>query len=164
MASFLSGQTLTDARLRRVETIATALQAVCAWAAKGLAILSGVGAPTAVQPSGSLYMRSDGTAGNQLYVSQGSGNWLPLGWTQGTATPPGLPVTLSSSPYSFTNSGPRPAYLLIQTPSGISSVSLNVGGNNYSQSSLTGPFIILPGAVLTITWATTAPTVSGFYL
>lgn len=35
-------------------------------------ISSGVGAPSAVQPNGSLYMNYTGTTGSRLYVSNGS--------------------------------------------------------------------------------------------
>jgi hypothetical protein len=36
---------------------------------------AGSGAPSATQPNGSLYSRSDGTTGSRLYVSQGGGTW-----------------------------------------------------------------------------------------
>lgn len=39
---------------------------------------SGTGAPTATRPVGSLYMRTDGTAGARLYVSAGGGTWAAV--------------------------------------------------------------------------------------
>jgi len=41
-------------------------------------IRSGTGAATGTQPSGSLWLRSDGTAGARIYVSQGGGTWVPI--------------------------------------------------------------------------------------
>lgn len=39
---------------------------------------SGTGAPSATTPVGSLYSRTDGTAGARLYVSAGGGTWNPV--------------------------------------------------------------------------------------
>jgi hypothetical protein len=41
-------------------------------------VQSGAGAPSLTEPSGSLYLRTDGTAGNRLYVSQGGGTWTAV--------------------------------------------------------------------------------------
>jgi hypothetical protein len=46
--------------------------------AAGPTIRSGTGAASGTQPSGSLWMRTDGAAGTRLYVSQGAGSWLPV--------------------------------------------------------------------------------------
>ena len=39
---------------------------------------SGAGAPAATAPIGSMYSRTDGTAGARLYVSAGGGTWTPV--------------------------------------------------------------------------------------
>ena len=39
---------------------------------------AGTGAPTATQPLGSLYSRTDGGIGATLYVSRGGGAWNPV--------------------------------------------------------------------------------------
>lgn len=39
---------------------------------------AGTGAPTAVEPVGSIFLRSDGGVGGHLYVSQGGGTWNPV--------------------------------------------------------------------------------------
>lgn len=39
---------------------------------------AGTGAPTATQPVGSIYSRTDGTAGARLYVSAGGGTWAAV--------------------------------------------------------------------------------------
>jgi len=39
---------------------------------------TGTGAPAATQPVGSIYSRTDGTAGARLYVSAGAGTWTPV--------------------------------------------------------------------------------------
>lgn len=42
-------------------------------------ITSGTGAPTAVAPKGSLYLRTDGAAGTTLYVNaSGTSTWLAV--------------------------------------------------------------------------------------
>ena len=46
--------------------------------ASGANIRSGAGAATGTQPSGSLWLRTDGSAGARLYVSQGAGTWVPV--------------------------------------------------------------------------------------
>jgi hypothetical protein len=38
-------------------------------------VQSGAGAPTITEPSGSLFLRTDGASGSRLYVSQGGGTW-----------------------------------------------------------------------------------------
>ena len=48
-------------------------------------ITSGSGAPSAAEPNGSIYLRTDGTAGTLLY-RRISGAWRPTGPTTGTAT------------------------------------------------------------------------------
>jgi hypothetical protein len=44
----------------------------------GQSITGGGAAPTAVENAGSIYMRTPGSLGNRLYVSQGGGSWLPV--------------------------------------------------------------------------------------
>jgi hypothetical protein len=44
----------------------------------GPSIRSGTGAATGTQPSGSLWIRTDGSAGARIYVSQGDGTWTPI--------------------------------------------------------------------------------------
>jgi hypothetical protein len=44
----------------------------------GVAVYSSTGAPTCTAPNGSLYLRSDGTAGARLYVTSGSGTWTAV--------------------------------------------------------------------------------------
>jgi len=39
---------------------------------------TGTGAPAATAPVGSIYSRTDGTAGARLYVSAGAGTWTPV--------------------------------------------------------------------------------------
>lgn len=39
---------------------------------------TGAGVPLGVQPSGSLWLRTDGVVGARLYVSQGGGAWLAV--------------------------------------------------------------------------------------
>jgi len=41
-------------------------------------IRSGTGAATGTQPSGSIWIRTDGSAGARIYVSQGAGTWVPI--------------------------------------------------------------------------------------
>jgi hypothetical protein len=43
-----------------------------------LPIRSGTGAASGTQPSGSMWLRTDGTAGARMYVSQGGGTWVPI--------------------------------------------------------------------------------------
>jgi hypothetical protein len=44
----------------------------------GPIISSGTGVASGTQPSGSLFIRTDGAAGARLYVSQGAGTWIPI--------------------------------------------------------------------------------------
>jgi hypothetical protein len=44
----------------------------------GPIIISGAGAGRGNQPSGSIWIRTDGAPGARLYVSQGAGSWLPI--------------------------------------------------------------------------------------
>lgn len=44
----------------------------------GPIIISGTGAGRGTQPSGSMWIRTDGSAGARIYVSQGGGVWLPI--------------------------------------------------------------------------------------
>lgn len=46
--------------------------------AAGPTIARGAGAPVAVEPQGSLWLRTDGGVGTTLYVSQGAGTWNPV--------------------------------------------------------------------------------------
>jgi len=46
--------------------------------AGGITIRSGTGAATGTQPSGSIWIRTDGSAGARIYVSQGAGTWVPI--------------------------------------------------------------------------------------
>ncbi len=41
----------------------------------GPSITAGIGAPTAVMPAASLFLRTDGALGTRLYVSAGGGAW-----------------------------------------------------------------------------------------
>ena len=44
----------------------------------GPTINAGSGVASGTQPSGSIWIRTDGAAGARLYVSQGAGSWLPI--------------------------------------------------------------------------------------
>jgi hypothetical protein len=44
----------------------------------GVTIRAGTGAATGTQPSGSIWIRTDGSAGARIYVSQGAGSWVPI--------------------------------------------------------------------------------------
>ena len=44
----------------------------------GPTINAGPGVASGTQPSGSIWIRTDGAAGARLYVSQGAGSWLPI--------------------------------------------------------------------------------------
>lgn len=44
----------------------------------GPTIRSGTGAATGTQPKGSIWVRTDGTVGSTMYVSQGAGTWNPI--------------------------------------------------------------------------------------
>jgi hypothetical protein len=41
-------------------------------------IRAGTGAATGTQPSGCIWIRTDGSAGARIYVSQGAGTWVPI--------------------------------------------------------------------------------------
>lgn len=47
-------------------------------AAAGPTIRSGAGAPTGTQPTGSIWLRTDGAVGTHLYISAGGGTWNPV--------------------------------------------------------------------------------------
>jgi hypothetical protein len=47
-------------------------------AGSGPTIRSGTGAATGTQPSGSMWVRTDGTVGARVYVSAGAGTWNPI--------------------------------------------------------------------------------------
>jgi hypothetical protein len=42
-------------------------------------IRSGTGAATGTQPSGSIWIRTDGSASNRIYVNQGGTTWVAIG-------------------------------------------------------------------------------------
>jgi hypothetical protein len=44
----------------------------------GASWTTGAGVPTASEPKGSMYSRTDGAVGSTLYVSQGAGSWTPV--------------------------------------------------------------------------------------
>ena len=44
----------------------------------GPIISSGTGVASGTQPSGSLFIRTDGAAGARIYVSQGAGTWIAI--------------------------------------------------------------------------------------
>ena len=44
----------------------------------GQSITGGAAVPTAIEPSGSIYMRTGAGVGGRLYVSQGGGSWLAV--------------------------------------------------------------------------------------
>jgi hypothetical protein len=44
----------------------------------GPTIRSGAGAATGTQPSGSIWISTNGSAGARIYVSQGGGTWVPI--------------------------------------------------------------------------------------
>lgn len=46
--------------------------------AAGVTIRAGTGAATGTQPSGSVWIRTDGSAGARIYVSAGAGSWVPI--------------------------------------------------------------------------------------
>jgi hypothetical protein len=41
-------------------------------------ITSGTGVASGTQPSGSIFIRTDGAAGARIYVSQGGGTWIAI--------------------------------------------------------------------------------------
>ena len=41
-------------------------------------ITSGAGVASGTQPSGSIWIRTDGAAGARIYVSQGGGTWIAI--------------------------------------------------------------------------------------
>jgi hypothetical protein len=45
----------------------------------GPTIIPGTGAPSAVMPASSIYLRTDGGTGTRLYVSAGGGTWNAVG-------------------------------------------------------------------------------------
>jgi len=46
--------------------------------AAGPIITSGTGVASGTQPSGSIFIRTDGAAGARIYVSQGAGTWIAI--------------------------------------------------------------------------------------
>ena len=44
----------------------------------GPTIRAGTGVASGTQPSGSIFIRTDGAAGARIYVSQGAGSWLAI--------------------------------------------------------------------------------------
>jgi hypothetical protein len=44
----------------------------------GPVISSGTGVASGTQPSGSIFIRTDGAAGARIYVSQGGGTWIAI--------------------------------------------------------------------------------------
>jgi Spherulation-specific family 4 len=54
---------------------AATFYAVTVGSATGPTIKGGTGAPSGTQPAGSLWLRTDGSTGTRLYVSNGSGTW-----------------------------------------------------------------------------------------
>jgi hypothetical protein len=60
------------------DTQATVTVPLAIGATGGPTIRSGTGAAIGTQPSGSLWLRTDGSAGARLYVSQGGGTWVPV--------------------------------------------------------------------------------------
>ncbi len=63
-------------------TVATYIQSLIIGAAfrllifsTGQQILPGKGAPTITLPSGSIWLRTDGSTGARVYVSAGGGTW-----------------------------------------------------------------------------------------
>ena len=46
--------------------------------AAGPTITSGTGVASGTQPSGSIWIRTDGAAGARIYVSQGAGSWIAI--------------------------------------------------------------------------------------
>jgi hypothetical protein len=44
----------------------------------GPTITSGTGVASGTQPSGSIFIRTDGAAGARIYVSQGAGSWIAI--------------------------------------------------------------------------------------
>jgi hypothetical protein len=44
----------------------------------GPTIVAGTGVASGTQPSGSIFIRTDGAAGARLYVSQGGGTWIAI--------------------------------------------------------------------------------------
>ena len=46
--------------------------------AAGPVISSGTGVASGTQPSGSIFIRTDGAAGARIYVSQGAGSWIAI--------------------------------------------------------------------------------------
>jgi hypothetical protein len=55
----------------------------------GPKVLQGAGAPSATAPSGSIYLRNDGSAGAQVYINQdGVSSWSAINWLspRGTVT------------------------------------------------------------------------------
>jgi hypothetical protein len=44
----------------------------------GPTLNAGTGVASGTQPSGSIWIRTDGAAGARIYVSQGGGTWIPI--------------------------------------------------------------------------------------
>lgn len=73
--------------LRMRDALGIAVRKITVWTSGAEAdvaasptVTTGTGAPTASEPSGSLYLRTDGANLNQIaYVTQdGAGTWLPM--------------------------------------------------------------------------------------
>jgi hypothetical protein len=58
--------------------VAGAFSTVALNSKTGPTIRAGTGAATGTQPSGSLWLRTDGTTANRLYVTSGGGTWLAV--------------------------------------------------------------------------------------
>lgn len=68
----------TPLLIARGTGIVTAAAGLSLIAATGPTIRAGAGAATGTQPSGSLWIRTDGSAGARLYVSAGAGTWTAV--------------------------------------------------------------------------------------
>lgn len=75
-ANLINGNGATAAWVAAAAFQTSASVWTCSIAAQtGVYVESGFGVPTHVRPAGSLYLRTDGGSGGEMYVSNGAGNW-----------------------------------------------------------------------------------------
>jgi hypothetical protein len=72
-----TGATAVDIDVNPAAT-ATITGSIVIGTSAGPIISSGTGVASGTQPSGSIFIRTDGAAGARIYVSQGAGTWIPI--------------------------------------------------------------------------------------
>jgi len=70
--------TIDNAVIGATTPVAASVTALNLTNSSGPNIRSGAGAATGTQPSGSIWVRTDGSAGARIYVSAGGGTWTPI--------------------------------------------------------------------------------------